>query len=317
MGTVYIDRKGYHIRLDGDALAFYSKEGREGAAPLQPIKRVVIAGKNTIDTSVIHRIVKQGGTILFLSGRRLHFRGILYGRFHNNGLLRVKQYEMSKNYEFVLKYVKELIIKKIDAQKKLIELSLTHKPQLRIHLDLFIDRLKGILNNITSSKCNLDSLRGYEGAASTAYFSAYSRLFPESLGFRGRNKRPPRDPVNAMLSLCYTLLYYEISTEIYIVGLDPTIGFYHQFEYGRDSLACDIEEPFRPLVDAFVWQLFKERIFTDRDFKEHNGGVFLKKKARARFYPLYEQWALDIRRKIEDELKSLARRLMDGEDIIS
>ncbi len=317
MGTIYIDKRDCQIKLDGETLAFYSREGREGAAPVHPVKRIIVIGKNMIDTAVVHRMAKKGGTILFLSGKRLHFRGILYGRLHNNGMLRVKQYEMSLNKDFLTEYSKDLINKKINGQLMLLNKFAEIKPQIRIHLNRAIEILEGILQEIQNRANTIDILRGFEGSASNAYFSAYCRMFPDSLGFRGRNKRPPKDPVNAMLSLCYTLIYYEISTEIYIVGLDPTIGFYHQFEYGRDSLSCDIEEPFRPMVDEFVWHLFKERIFSARDFNEQKNGVFMKKKARARFYPIYEKWAQDMRKKIEIELRGLVRRLTDGQNSLS
>ena len=317
MGTLYIDRKGYHLKVDGDAIAFYLKGRREGIVPLNPVRRVVIAGNNTVDTAVLYRILKHGATVLFLSGRRLQFRGILTGRYHNNGLLRVRQYERSLDEGFVLNFVRDLLMKKIRNQKSLLEDALTKRGHLRMKFNQIIDTLENIARSISRDGNALDSLRGYEGAASSAYFSAFSRLFPESLGFNGRNRRPPRDPVNAMLSLCYTMLYYEIVSEIYVVGLDPTIGFYHQFEYGRDSLACDIEEPFRPAVDGLVWRIFSERLFTERDFIAENGGVYLKKKARSRFYPVYEEWAIEVRKRIQEELRELSRRVMDGQNFIS
>lgn len=140
-------------------------------------------------------------------------------------------------------------------------------------------------------------------------------LFPPSLGFEGRRKRPPTDPVNAMLSLCYTLLHWEATREIETIGLDPTIGFYHSFEYGRESLSCDLVEPYRPAVDRFVYELFRKRIFAARDFTEgdERPGVYLKKGGRRKFYELYEEWSIGARSGLAEDARMLARRLTDGQ----
>jgi CRISPR-associated protein Cas1 len=113
-------------------------------------------------------------------------------------------------------------------------------------------------------------------------------------------------------------LHYEIVREIEVIGLDPTIGFYHQFEYGRESLACDLVELYRTDVDTLVWELFRERVFTVRDFSQgdERPGCYLKKESRTRFYPLYEEWAKDLRPKLVNEVRILATRIMDGQDII-
>lgn len=256
MGTLYIDRKDIHIRLDGQALAFYSNNAREGVVPLNPLRRVVIVGNVTLETPVLHRFSDKEISAIFLSGKRLRFCGMLHGRLHNNGILRVKQYEKSL-MDFSREISRELAKRKILSQKEFL-------------LDV-------------------------------------------------RERRPPEDPVNAMLSLCYTLLHFETVREIEVIGLDPTIGFYHQFEYGRESLACDLVELFRTGVDRFIWEMFRERKFTDRDFAndDERPGCYLKKASRKEFYPLYEEWAKGIRPQLVNEVRSLAARIMDGPDIIS
>jgi len=120
-----------------------------------------------------------------------------------------------------------------------------------------------------------------------------------------------------MLSLCYTLIHFEAVREIEIIGLDPSIGFYHEFSYGRESLACDVVEMFRVEVDRFVWDLFRKQEFTGRDFSFENEGCYLKKDSRRKFYPLYEEWVKEIRSKIRDWVRDLARRVSDGQDTLS
>ncbi len=313
MGTAYIDKPGCEIRADGGALVFYLNGRREGVVPIKPLKRVIIIGRCHIDTGVFHKLTMEGIQVVLLSGRGLRFRCIVQGRLHNNGLLRQRQYEKASDPGFSRQLATELVLNKIKSQCSLLKEAIPLRPDCSMWLKDAVERLNRTGETISSISPSLDSLRGHEGTASSVYFSAYRRLFPDGLNFTGRNRRPPRDPVNAMLSLCYTMLYSDITTEIYIAGLDPTIGFYHSFEYGRDSLSCDIEEPFRPAVDRFVWELFRKEYFRKRDFTEEKGGVYLKKKARARFYPLYEEFAQALRKQIQKTLRGIIERLMENE----
>jgi CRISPR-associated protein Cas1 len=315
MGTLYIDRKDIHIRLDGNAIAFYANGKREGTVPINPLKRVIIAGSQTIETPVLRRLAADNISVMFLLGKQLRFGGMLHGRLHNNGLLRVKQYEKSLS-DFAAEFAKELVIRKIIAQSHVLEDIVNKRPDKRLVLTSGIKTLQGIWQEMKKTEMSIDTVRGMEGGASAAYFSAYAELFAESLNFTGRNRRPPEDPVNAMLSLCYTLVHFELVREIEMIGLDPTIGFYHQFDYGRESLACDIVEPYRPAVDKFVYELFRDRVFTARDFSEDDErpGCYLKKTRRKDFYPLYEEWAKDMRKFWTDEVRTLARRITDGKE---
>lgn len=343
MGTLYIDRKGIHIKLDGNALAFYANGEREGIVPLVPLKRVVVIGKVTIETSVLNKLADENITVIFLSGRSMKFHGMLHGKLHNNAILRLKQYEKSlynKNCQncFAVEFSMGLIHRKLQNQLSVLNTALEQRPDLRLPLFSAIEAIERIVQKLedlkgsvigglsTGAEFILEKLRGYEGSAATAYFGGYTRLFADSLNFKNRNRRPPEDPVNAMLSLCYTLVHFELVREIEVIGLDPTIGFYHRFEYGRESLACDLVEVFRQEVDKFVWELFRERHFTARDFAkdEERPGCYLKKTGRERFYPLYETWAKGKRPLFVQEVKTLAKKILGeggdeyvGEDIVS
>ncbi len=320
MGTLYIDRKDLEIRLDGYALAFYTKGEREGIIPIKPLKRIIVIGHVKLETPVLHRLADEGISVLFLSGKRQRYRGMFHGRLHKNGLLRLMQYRKSDT-PFAMELSTELMARKIGLQKDLLAFAEGERPDLRTVLCRGISTLDSILGKIKNLPANsgIDGLMGLEGGASASYFTAYTALFPDSLKFTRRTRRPPEEPVNAMLSLSYTLLHYEVVREIETIGLDPFIGFYHQFEYGRESLACDLVEPYRPHVDRWVWELFRKRTFTVRDFSEgkERPGCYLKKEGRSRYYILYEEWAEDIRKMLREEAQTLARRIMDGQDVIS
>ncbi len=316
MGTLYIDRKDLHVKLDGQSLAFYYPNGkREGVVPINPLKRVIVVGNVLIETSVLNRLAQEGKSVLFLSGKRQRFCGMLHGRLHNNGLLRVKQYERSLS-PFTMEVSTDIVRRKISKQREFLMHIREHRPDLRLKMTEASEVLEKIFEELKRPDIEIETLRGFEGGAAATYFSAYTRAFPDSLDFTNRNRRPPEDPVNAMLSLCYTLLHYEMVREIEIIGLDPLIGFYHQFEYGRESLACDLVELYRPDVDRFVWELFRKRIFTNRDFAtdDERGGCYLKKTGRQRFYQLYEEWAQKMRPLWIEEVRGVARRIMDGQE---
>ena len=296
MGTVFIDRKDIYLKTDGNSIVLYSQGKKQGSLPIVPLKRVVIIGNVKLQTNVIHKLIKNNVTVVFFT-RKLKYIGTIYGPMHNNGFLRVKQYEKSLN-KFGSELAKEIVEKKILSVIEFLKEIASIKPILSMTVTDAIENLQTKINSIKTIS-SIDSLRGIEGTSSALYLSIYSKLYPESLNFSKRTRRPPLDPVNAMLSFCYTLLHYETVREIQLIGLDPTIGFYHQFEYGRESLACDIVELFRVDVDRFVYELFKQRHITAQDFMKDitQGGVYLKKSGRKKFYPLYEEWAQTQRQK--------------------
>jgi CRISPR-associated protein Cas1 len=318
MGTLYIDKKGIHIKLDGNTLSFYLNGIKEGSAPINPLKKVIVVGNITLESSVLNKLTENNISVIFLSGKRLRFCGMLHGRLHNNGILRIRQYEKFNTSSFTTELSKELIEKKLIAQVRFLEDAINMRADKRFPLTTSKKIIEGILKKLPQTDLTKETIRGLEGSASSAYFQAYTTLFSKSLRFTKRTKRPPQDPVNAMLSLCYTLLHFELVREIELIGLDPTIGFYHQFEYGRESLACDLTELYRTEVDCLVWTMFKERIFTGRDFAndDERPGCYLKKESRKRFYPLYEEWAKNIRLKLTQEVRALAEKIKNEEDII-
>jgi CRISPR-associated protein Cas1 len=153
---------------------------------------------------------------------------------------------------------------------------------------------------LTSLPCaiDLDGVRGHEGAAARLYWSALTGAFAPSLEFTGRNRRPPRDPVNAALSLAYTIATFEAGAQAQRRGLDPMIGFLHAPSFGRESLACDLIEPLRPRIDGWVEGLFRERRMRREHFSsDPDGARVMGKAGRQAFYeglaavlPIWGRW---------------------------
>jgi len=318
MGTLFIDRSGLNVRLDGQALSFYFNGERQGTAPVNPLKRVVVVGNAEVSASALHKLADMGIHVLFLGGKGHRFKGIFRGRLHNNAILRVRQYQKSL-LPFANQTAREIVLRKIKGQHGLLETALDQRPDLRKPLFDAAKTLDEICRKIGEKpQIEKPSLMGMEGGAAAAYFAAYTQLFAPSLMFVKREKRPPKDPVNALLSLSYTMLHFETVREIEMIGLDPFIGFFHEFDYGRESLACDMVEMFRPVVDQWVWDLFRKREFTGSDFTEgeERAGCYLKKDGRKKYYLLYEEFMNGVRPDIVGEVRALARRIMDGEDAV-
>ncbi|MCM8624108.1 MAG: CRISPR-associated endonuclease Cas1 [Candidatus Accumulibacter sp.] len=155
----------------------------------------------------------------------------------------------------------------------------------------------------------VEALRGLEGAGAAAYFEGFAELLPARLHFNGRNRRPPRDPANALLSLGYTLLHAEAVLALYGAGLDPFIGFYHALDFGRESLACDLVEPLRVEVDQHALMLFRSEKLRPEDFSSTQSGCLLGKAGRARFYAEWEALAARLRKLLAESICDVANAI--------
>lgn len=159
------------------------------------------------------------------------------------------------------------------------------------------------------------ALRGVEGAAAATYFGAYAELCPPRYQFSHRNRRPPKDPINAVLSLGYTLLHAEAVLAAYGAGIDPFIGFYHALDFGRESLACDIVEPLRADVDSHTLNLFRSEILRTDDFSFNNDACLMGKAGRVRFYTEWQRVAEGLRKKLEEQVSDLTQLMARNEPV--
>jgi CRISPR-associated protein Cas1 len=206
---------------------------------------------------------------------------------------------------------------KTRAQIRLLDTLLNHRADMRKPLTDALSSLHGARLNLAVGIVEVAQLRGLEGAAARAYFQGLSAVFPPSLEFSGRNRRPPRDPVNACLSLGYTLLHFDAVSACHIAGLDPLLGFYHRPSYGRESLASDLIEPLRPHLDHHIWQLFRERDLREDHFTRSGDACLMGKAGRTIFYRAYEDQAAPARRMLLRQCRVLAKHLKaEGEPLL-
>jgi CRISPR-associated protein Cas1 len=227
------------------------------------------------------------------------------GRPHNDAARRIAQYRLSLDESYCLGFSRAIVSAKLQGQLDFIRERLATDAMHRYPLTTCDKRLTGMIDQIDAQD-SIASLRGIEGAAAAAYFEAMAEILPESLHFCGRNRQPPRDPVNAILSLTYTLLHAEAVLSLYGTGLDPFIGFYHALSFGRESLACDLMEALRPQADRFVLALFRQGTLGADDFSKTDGACLLGKAGRSRYYAAYESQAENFRRQLAESSSDIA-----------
>ena len=297
MTSLYVDRKNVELKADGEALVFVENGERIGTVPLNPLSRIFMRGDIKLTASLLGKLGEHGIGVIILSGRK-GTPSLMLGRPHNDAARRVAQYRLSLDTDYCLKFSRAIVAAKLGGQLALIRERRDASPLHRYPLNLCERRIAGILEKVDQPD-NIASLRGLEGAAAASYFEAFSEILPESLHFHGRNRQPPRDPVNAVLSLTYTLLHAEAVLALYGAGLDPFIGFYHALDFGRESLACDVMEALRPEADRFVLELFRQGTLNAGDFSTSDAGCLLGKAGRSRYYAAYESRAEHFRRELE------------------
>ncbi|QLB39766.1 MULTISPECIES: CRISPR-associated endonuclease Cas1 [Mannheimia] len=305
MSSLYIDRKGTSIKLSGETLVCYENEERVGTIPLAPIERIYLKGDVTLQSSLLAKLGEKGIGIICLSGRK-NTPTLFMSQPHNDAERRLAQYELSQNEAFCLAFAKKLVTLKLVTQKNWLWQAANTRLDKKCLLVPKAEELDQLIGKI-HSQTTLSSLRGIEGRAASAYFTALSQYLPPSLKFDGRNRRPPRDPFNAVLSLTYTLLHSEAVLAIYGAGLDPYIGFYHSLDYGRESFACDLIEPIRPLVDNWLLGLFRNETLRIEYFSTTQEGCLLGKTGRVHFYQEYEKQVANWRKMLTENCYDLIK----------
>lgn len=307
MSSLYIDRKGTSLTLSGDALICYENGERIGTIPLAPIERIYLKGDVTLQTSLLAKLGEKNIGIVCLSGRK-NTPTLFMPQPHNDAERRLAQYELANNEAFCLCLAQNITLLKLQLQARWLKLAAEQRPDKKAQLNMQAAELALFIHKIRQQP-DLPALRGIEGKAASVYFAALSHYLPASLDFDGRNRRPPRDPFNAVMSLAYTLVHCEAVLAAHGAGLDPYIGFYHALDYGRESLACDLIEPLRPLIDNWLLGCFRDEILRIEHFSTTAEGCFLGKAGRIHFYQAYEQVAAQWRKMLTESCYDLVRIL--------
>lgn len=307
MRTLYVDRKHASLELDGGALLIRVAGERPTRVPLAGLERVVVRGTATLATGLLAALHERDVGLLVLSGRRGEPTATLLGRPHADVGTRLAQAALARDPAERTRRARAILDAKLAGQLRLLDEIARARP----------DRRKAILDSrrlveaarAALAEAELSALLGHEGTAAAAFFAGLAAVLPPALGFTGRNRRPPRDPVNACLSLGYALATHEAARQAQLVGLDPMLGLLHAPAYGRPALACDLVEPVRCHVDRLVWRLFASGELRAEHARATAEGCLLGKTGREIFYRAFEQELVALPRLLRQMAGALAREL--------
>ena len=320
MGLLLLDRAQLEIKSEGETLALYEAGTRRGTVPLKLIDRCVIHGSQTrLDSGVLIKLAETGATTVLMSPRHPRRVAIVLGPQHNDAAVRLAQALRVVDDAWCCHWALGVVRAKLARQARALRTLQSQRPDARkptFDALRTIDAIRATLDGYTTASQaapekipSMDTLRGHEGAAARAYFGGLAGVMPPALEFSGRNRRPPRDPVNACLSLGYTLLHAHAVQACGVAGLDPLLGFFHRPAFGRESLASDLIEALRPAVDLWVWELLRSRTLGEDHFTQDHGACLLGKAGRGIFYASWNAHCKPWQRWLRGQAQALAREL--------
>ncbi|MEI5993511.1 type I-C CRISPR-associated endonuclease Cas1c [Candidatus Enterococcus mansonii] len=293
LNTLFITSSDAYMALDGENIVVKIDE-KKNRVPLHNIEAIVTSGYLGASPALMRKCAEKNIGITFLTNTG-KFGSRVTGGTTGNVTLRKKQYRLSDSEVESLQIARHFIIGKVYNQRWMLE-RMTRENPMRVDIERFKQisgELKKYIEDIRQVE-ELESLRGIEGQAANRYFLLFDQMILQQksdFGFYGRNRRPPLDNVNAMLSLAYTLLAQECAAALETVGLDPYVGFMHQDRPGRASLALDLMEELRGIyADRFVLTLINKKMVTEKDFvKKESGAVILTDAGRRTFFQKWQE----------------------------
>lgn len=285
LNTLYITSQDSYLSLDGENVVIFEQSQEIGRVPLHNLEAIVSFGYRGASPALMGGCASRNISLCFLTPQG-KFLARVTGSTRGNVVLRKRQYEVSEDLAASLGIARNCILGKVYNSRWILERA-TRDHSLQVDVEK-LKRASGFLQNSLENieMCmDMAQLRGFEGEAASVYFSVFDQLIlqqKKDFRFAGRNKRPPVDNVNALLSFVYTLLTGMVASALETVGLDPYVGFMHTDRPGRVSLALDLIEELRPvLADRFVLTLINRKMVTGKDFsKKEDGAVLLSDKAR-------------------------------------
>lgn len=285
LNTLYVTSPDRYLSLDGQNIVVKEEKKEIARFPMHNFEAIVTFGYTGASPALMGACAEKGIDLTFMS-RSGKFLATVVGESKGNVVLRKQQYRISDDESESLKIARNMIIGKVYNSRWVLERAKRDHP-MRVDVDALTNAsnfIQGELQKLPDAE-PLDSVRGIEGSVASEYFSVFDELIlqnKDDFYFRSRNKRPPLDNVNALLSFVYSMLAKMCGYALSSVGLDPYVGFLHTDRPGRASLALDLMEEFRSIyADRFVLTLINKRIIEGRDFvKQENGAVVLKDTAR-------------------------------------
>ncbi|TWT63750.1 CRISPR-associated endonuclease Cas4g/Cas1g [Rubinisphaera italica] len=314
---LYVQHQGAFVGKSGDRITIKLKGEELSSVRLLDISQVCVFGNVMFSAQAIQQLTNRGISICHLTYGGW-FHSMTSGLLHKNIELRIRQYQTAAQANEALQISRQFIAGKIKNCRTLLRRHLSEKehPVLRQLNEYHRRALRAE---------SAETLLGLEGMAAKEYFAAFFTLLPDQPEFDvdGRNRRPPRDPVNAVLSFLYSLLTKELTVALQSTGFDPMLGFLHRPRYGRPSLALDLAEEFRPLIaDSVALTVFNNQEVSPDSFLHKAGAVTMTDAGRKSVIAAYERrldteithpifgYKVSYRRILEVQSRLLARHLL-------
>ena len=299
LNTLYVTSPNTYLSLDGENIVVLKDEEELLRMPLHNLEGIVAFGYTGASPALMGACAKRNIALSFVK-QSGNFLARTVGEVRGNVTLRKTQYRLSDSTVESNKIARNFIVGKIYNARWVVERATR---DYAVRLD--VDKLKGVSKSLANSlklveqSEDLEQLRGYEGEAASQYFSVFDDLIlqqKEHFYFYSRNKRPPLDNVNAMLSFIYTLLAHDAAAALETVGLDPYVGFLHRDRPGRISLALDMMEELRAVyADRFVISLINKREVNTNGFtQKENGAVIMDDDTRKTILKAWQSKKLEI-----------------------
>jgi CRISPR-associated protein Cas1 len=329
---LYLNSQGFRVGKSGEVIQVKDGDSLKQEVRLGEVSQINLFGNVQLSTQAIQSFCSAEVPVCYFS-QGGWFYGITSGLNTRNVFLRQRQFVSAGHESTALRLARKLVVGKIRNQRTLLQRNHIEPPETALR------QLK-VLAEKAEVATALDVLLGIEGSAARVYFGEFAGMLKEdensdsahrgrptefSFDFTQRNRRPPRDPVNALLSLAYSILVKDLTITCYSLGFDPYWGFYHQPRFGRSALALDLMEPFRPLIaDSVVLTAINTRMVTTADFIRSGPSVALKPSGRKGFFHAYElrmdtlvthpmfEYRVSYRRLLEIQARLLAR-FLNGE----
>jgi CRISPR-associated protein Cas1 len=325
---LYLNAQGLHVGKSGNVLKVKEKDKVVQEVRIGETCQVNLFGNVQMSTQAVQALCESEVPIAYFSMAGW-FYGVTQGLGVRNIYLRREQFRLAEAPSFCLRFARMLVSGKIRNQRTMLQRNHVEPPAGPI---AFMKCMQEDAERATS----IEELLGIEGCAARTYFENFAGMIkadeadgaringsPEfTFDFLRRNRRPPRDAVNALLSLAYSVLAKDLTIVCHAVGFDPFLGFYHQPRFGRAALALDLMEPFRPLIaDSVVLSAINTRMITPADFIRTGDAVALRPEGRKSFFRAYEQrmdtlvthplfgYRVNYRRLLEIQARLLARVL--------
>lgn len=294
LNSLYVTMPNSYLALKGSNINILQDNELLGRVPLHNVELICAFGYQGVSPALMERCVNDQIELVFLTPQG-RFQARVTGPVNGNVTLRKTQYRWSDSEEKSAKIASMMLMGKVYNSRKNLERVLRDH-SLRIDVEKMkqvINRLKQVEQLLFSKEFELEELLGIEGQAATSYFGRWNDWIlnqKDVFYYKERTRRPPLDPLNALLSFSYTLLASECTAALETVGLDAYVGFLHRDRPGRRSLALDLMEELRPLVDRFIMKLINQRQITNKDFiRQENGTVFFTDDARRKFLKLWQE----------------------------